>query len=296
MIISKKRSNKSAGWSAGFTLIELLVVIAIIAILAAMLLPALSKAKSKAQRISCLNNTKQFGIGSQMYSDDDDQRALTGTANFGDDDLNWLYPAYVPGIKSFNCPSTRHTIANNPQPLTANTYAPRNDTAKSYEDRLHGNSTFLPDLQRIAQKGTAVAYDAGTKTGRGSSYEVSGFINGNNTVGSGYNIRKTQAVTASYTYQNVLAYSVKGASLIFNLRGQKASTSSMWLMYDCDDNITVNGKTSNNDYPDTIDNHGVEGGNVVFCDGHAEWVPQRKYPEMFALGTEEANYTVLNFP
>jgi prepilin-type N-terminal cleavage/methylation domain-containing protein len=107
-----------------FTLIELLVVIAIIAILAAMLLPALSAAKAKAQRIKCVNNQKQVGIGLHLFTDDNNEfyPSHSGWANFGGNTgtnqtgnaafyggllraTNRPLWRYVQAVEAFHCPA-----------------------------------------------------------------------------------------------------------------------------------------------------------------------------------------------
>src|SRR5579871_4306181 len=105
-----------------FTLIELLVVIAIIAILAAILFPVFAQAREKARQASCLSNTKQINLASQMYTQDYDEMFVINhydSANAGDNfgngnnyaDLPFTYwwPRLLqPYFKSwgiFACPS-----------------------------------------------------------------------------------------------------------------------------------------------------------------------------------------------
>lgn len=64
---------------SAFTLIELLVVIAIIAILAAILFPVFAQAREKARQASCISNTKQYSLATNMYVQDYDETMPMGS-------------------------------------------------------------------------------------------------------------------------------------------------------------------------------------------------------------------------
>jgi prepilin-type N-terminal cleavage/methylation domain-containing protein len=192
-----------------FTAIELVVVLVLITILAVMLLPALEKGRVEAVQTKCLSQIRQVGIACTLYQGEYDGQWPWVHINVRPDHPEWpdptgslvvLYPAFVPQVYLFQCPSTDDAVAIDPVTREfmncTNWYVAPNGRATRAEDEGKGaphppsyfydaGSNGLPGIPRNAAS-SRVCYGDNCIHGVWSEDKRQCWLGRDNHVGGGY--------------------------------------------------------------------------------------------------------------
>jgi prepilin-type processing-associated H-X9-DG protein len=309
-----------------------LVVISIISILAAILLPALARAREAARRVSCSSNLRQIGITFIMFANENNDRLPPGHPNemwgskdmtFGDEaviitpgiyprrlvrnnyifDAKKLYPNYLDSLEVLVCPSglARRSVDLD-RYYKDETFVQENIDPDLLSDpgnllvlqRLQGSTpdpecvtnemyTYLPYAVVKESEGLFLLDELslrmwdGEVDFMGKDLEIT---NEDNILLSGYG----HAPGGGNTYfRNSIGVGRLFIRDINNPAANAQSDSEIPVLFD---SVGIDGRT--------VLNHNPQGGNVLYLDGHVEFIHFRGdtlEPEFGLFSTANMPYT-----
>jgi len=242
--------------STGFTLIEILVVVAIIALLAAILLPSLSHARWYTRNTVCRANLHDLGNAFTMYAN-----AYKGffpiTDSAGSDSYFAVWKArLLKNVDILICPGTENVIR--PETLKW----PERHDRHSPEDPsvaipyLGLSASEMSDIDDAAESG------ANDNSG-GHSYEYNGCYDSARKNSAGDPIHALSRCHKRSTHFTLPPHQ----TMLVHDNDDRCENQPGYFA-GCEDSLFGNG----NNCPQPWDNHGSLGMNMMFTDGHAEWL------------------------
>jgi prepilin-type processing-associated H-X9-DG protein len=241
----------------------ILVVVAIIGILAAILLPALAKGRESARRAACANNLKQMGLIMHMYANENKGRFPTidnvkGNFMFEGDQV---YPEYLTDVAVLGCPSDPGVKSAKTFRLRGNESHPGHSVGAPHPDSVTSESYAYLGWAVSSEREGLAALDAYRRASEGGlAMDLSVFEGEGN----------------------------GGGSLIFRLSSDIErriihATPQDAILPRRDRPVPVYNATASSVIPimwDWPSSHVPAGANVLYLDGHVEFV---RYPGKFPM-------------
>ena len=226
-----------------------------------LLLPALGSARESARRSRCLSNTRQLAVACNIYSGDVRQGYFIPAFFDWEDNIGWLFPEYISDYAVAVCPSTRNTI--------------RADLMLSDEQGSDVVEVYGRDFIRDTYWAGRDRFD----DQGGHSYEIRAWFSAGK-----YLDGRAIVVPPPVTVGDQLGWNREQLPLVFTLQSRNLLKKQSNVTFpdrcaliidnDNDQSIlpTVGRPDGINNWPDTWNNHGKDGYNVSFVDGHARFV------------------------